>query len=1133
MSETAIPKDIQNLIFEFAPEKLASLLRRLAEGFKIRDENLQAFLRPELPFDYARQLGIIELPGEQSVLVAAVHVTRELTSRTGKKVQYELAKRILRDKMHDAGIFAFYDDAGHFRLSLVTVSYSGTRRTFSTFRRYTFYVAPDLPNKTFVTQLRDAKFSSLDAIREAFSLEAVSDAFYKEFEPTYKKLADNVQGPGDFQLKKDFALLFVIRVIFLGFVQKKGWLGSNTRFLQDFWKEYTSSNHPENTFYTQWLEPLFFEALNKPPGHVVAYGNAPFSKETQEAFQMAPYLNGELFKRKPRVDDQGLWIPDTSIGEFFDFLFQYNFTIEENTLYDEELELNPEFLGIIFERITNMDQGAVYTPRVEVDFMCRIALVKWLEQTTTIDKEELYRLFFREGGGGETYDDVQKQGDFSPAEIRTLIDKLETVTVCDPAAGSGAFEVGMLQVLEETLENLYSRNNTPPELKAKAPTPMDRKKAIVEKSLYGVEVKQWAVWINHLRLWLTLFVDMPDEFRHSFSPLLPNLTFKVRVGDSLVQRLGGKTFPVRGRRSHLFTPSTRNRIKTLQENKRKYFNNQYSNATDIEKEEIDVFSAILDDLIAERRQKVRYLRTRTLGSINSQEYLFEHEAQLSTAKRANERQKDEEEIEQLEEELRELEEQKRNLKIERPFLWNIEFPEIFFDRGGFDIIIGNPPYVRQEKITDPNGRLSPDEYKEALGEMVQSDFPAHFGPVRSNKQGSSSSPKKLSLRSDLYTYFYIRSLHLLNPSGVHVFICSNSWLDVDYGAWLQEFFLTNAPLYFVIDNHARRSFARADVNTVITVASAPGNVPAQHLVRFVAFKQPFEDAVITENLLAIEKARSTFKTDAFRVFPMAVGDLIAEGREGHAYVGDKWGGKYLRAPEVFWKLLESNRATPLRDKAQVIGYVHDNNISPKYPPVPCIRSIKDCHKIRITEESAKLVGINPCGNSLLRADLLVPRTFGSVHIVLWNSERRVVGKEFYRILAINITPKKLALLLNSTVSILQREIIGLHNLGGGALKLSSKDVRSFLVPEVSEHLLSDSVFENFLNRDVFDVFTECGIDPESDVPIAEQEPKPLPDRKALDDIVFDALGLTEDERKEVYRAVCQLVWERTSKARSV
>ena len=156
--------------------------------------------------------------------------------------------------------------------------------------------------------------------------------------------------------------------------------------------------------------------------------------------------------------------------------------------------------------------------------------------------------------------------------------------------------------------------------------------------------------------------------------------------------------------------------------------------------------------------------------------------------------------------------------------------------------------MRQEEISDPYNKLDPQSYKEALAEMLRLDFPEYF-----------INGRRHSRRSDLYTYFYIRSLRLLNRSGVHVFICSNSWLDVGYGAWLQEFFLRQAPLQFVIDNHARRSFARADINTVITVAGAPKEVEENHVVRFVAFKKPFEDVVLTENLLDIETSKEILK----------------------------------------------------------------------------------------------------------------------------------------------------------------------------------------------------------------------------------------------------------------------------------
>lgn len=1175
---------IKSLIEAFAPERLRNLMRRIAPSFRPMTEPLDEFIKEDWPFDSAQKVGLIELPGAKTILVAVVHVKRELTSRSGKRIQYELGKRILKAYNHNGGIFAFYDNNGCFRLSLISIAYHGTRSQFSTFRRYTFFVDPNLPNKTFVNQIGRADFSSLEKILEAFSLEAVSNAFYQEFKPRYDDLADAVQGTKDKQVKQDFALLFVIRTIFLGFVQKKGWLGGKQHFLQNFWQEYQNSGQPANTFYKEWLEPLFFEALNSPPGRKVAYGYAPFSKETQTALQMAPYLNGELFKRKRGIDDQGIWIPDDLISSFFDFLFQYNFTVEENELYDEELELNPEFLGIIFERLTNMDQGAVYTPRVEVDLMCRLALVHWLTQTTDLDKRELYHLFFREVGTGEELDAYQKQGDFSTAEIRTLIEKLESVTICDPAAGSGAFEVGMLQVLDQTLENLYSRNNTPPDLKA--PTSFERKKGIIERSLYGVEVKRWAVWINHLRLWLTLFVDMPDDFKTSFTPLLPNLTFKVRTGDSLVQRIGGKTFPVHGHAN--LTEEVKRKITELKKKKHDFFYNKNLDELLIEKEELDVFGRILDAEIEGHKSIFRNLQQKQLIA-KSQKLMIDDLAY----REAEERAKYEEEISALEAKIAELETQKRSLKDERPFIWNIEFPEIFFDRGGFDIIIGNPPYVRQEEISDPNGRLPSQEYKAALQEMVLLDFPDYFAKSRAQADQFKTG-RKPNGRSDLYTYFYIRSLRLLNPRGAHVFICSNAWLDVGYGAWLQEFFLRNAPLHLVIDNHAKRSFARADVNTVITVASAPQRVPEDHLVRFVAFKQPFEDVVLSENLLAIENATDIYKTGAFRVFPITIRELLAEGSDDNKYVGDKWGGKYLRAPDIFFTILQKGRGKLVRlgDIAKVrFGIKTGANdffyLEPLGPGSrPGLLRVRNCAgwEGEIEEEFLKPVIKSPreCRTIVIRPEDLRYRLFmchkskeelkGTkvLAYIEWGEKQRyhrrpsckgrrnwwslseegqdIAAKLHFNYLINDVgrtfvgdcyasdnfheidLPEHFAIYFNSVPFMLFQCIEGRANFGGGLMKIQAFELRQMLVLKNSESLGSDAVLSGFR---IQSIFTECGIDPESDVPIAEQEPNPLPDRKALDDIVFDVLGLTEEERKEVYRAVCQLVWERISKGRSV
>ncbi len=694
---------LRNLAGHFSRENLIRFFRSAHESFKPGPTPFPRFIDEEPDFlASVNKIGQIEFDLDERFIIFEAKTQDEITRHTSKKRQYNLAKKILKDQDSDAGIFVFHDGRGHFRFSLVVTHYDEAKRKYTPFRRYTYYVDPDKPNKTFINQIGKADFSSIDNILKAFSIEAVSEDFYKDFEHRFNEIAQEVRGADvGIDLKKDFALLFIIRIIFLGFVQKKGWLGDDKEFLWEYWSEYKEQFKGENKsscaetsedeFYARWLKPLFFEALNSPPGQKVKYQNNEFSKETEKALQMAPFLNGDLFKSKPGYDDLGLWIPDEQIGNFFDFLFQYNFTIEENRYYDEELELNPEFLGLIFERLVNKEDSAIYTPRTEVDFMCRMALVKWLEKNTSSERRDLYRIFFREMGSDEEFDEYQKQGDFSPAEIRELIEKLETITACDPAAGSGAFEVGMMHVLYEVLTNLYDRSNCPPDIEVK--TGFELKKAIIAQSLYGVEVKEWAVWINHLRLWLTMFIDMPDDARESLEPLLPSLNFKVRCGDSLVQRIGSKLFPVQ-EHAHL-SSSVKRRITQLKKKKIAFFNNKGVTSDEIKHEEYKIFRDIIRNERDEKLQKLNVLNNKKVEQTNLDLGLPEPVDSQQKIKLY------EKEKRKLEAEIEELEEQEQNLAEQHPLIWNIEFAEIFAEKGGFDIIIGNPPYVRQEDISDP------------------------------------------------------------------------------------------------------------------------------------------------------------------------------------------------------------------------------------------------------------------------------------------------------------------------------------------------------------------------------------------------------------------------------------------------
>lgn len=1141
---------LEQIIKDFNKDTLIQFYKLSSDKFRPVSKDFSDNLpKDDKRFESIEQIGRIEHEKKaQSIAFFISSVSGEISERDSKKKQYDIGKKILRDNSLNAGIFVFYSK-NNFRLSLIAVSYSGPKKKFTTFKRYTYFVSPELTNKTFKDQLKKCDFSSVEKILESFSIEAVSDEFYNNFKPIFDDIITVIQGKNDIdiQTKQGFALLFAIRVIFLGFVQKKRWLGDNQKFIQNFWDEYTQHKKKSkcsDEFYIRWLEPLFFEALNSQPGTPVEWGNNNFSKEMEKILKMAPFLNGELFKRKEGIDDNGLYLPDEIIGKYFDFLFQYNFTIDESTAYDEELELNPEFLGIIFERFVNKEQGSVYTPRPEVDLMCRLALIRWLIRKNEFDTKELYHLFFREGGAGLEFEEDQKYGSFSTKEIRKLLNFLESVTVCDPAAGSGAFEVGMLHVINELIETLYTKMPDFPKDVEKKHHPYERKKDIIAKSLYGVEVQGFAVWINQLRLWLTLFIDMPDEMKLSLTPLLPSLNFKIRRGDSLVQRIGNKMFPVHGHAD--ISNSIKRKITELKKEKIDFYYNRGKDEGYIRQLENKIFREIIQSEIQEKGKELLQIE-------RPQEQLglgFHTEKQkqmhiLETENYEQKRKVAQAEIEELREEL-------KNLQDEHPLIWCIEFSEIFYDKGGFDIIIGNPPYVNQLEIADPEDKVEPKEYKKLLQQTAALDYPKHF------------KNRKIDGKSDLYTFFYIRTLHLLNKEGVHCFICSNSWLDVGYGAWLQEFLLENVPVNLIIDNHARRSFASSDINTVITLFDAPvkNYNKAKHLIKFVAFKKPFEECIFTEMLWDIHQATKIVKNDIFRAYTITAEELYDEGweveegdkKESGKYVGDKWGGKYLRAPDIFFTILTKgkDKLIKLNKVADIFTitwsrlgknkeiFLEKNKRPKKIKAIPVLKSPRDVERVSISNANTKylLLLVSGIEKHIKYAPLLWGDLKDKKYICHYCTEEIAFAHSFHgiKVKHKNLSDITLCALLNSSLIWLFSETLGRCGLGEGATRVLVEEMKHqffIITPFQLDKRNIKVAFEKISKRNIKDVFEEIGIDPQSNTPIETQEPKPLPDRKELDDIVFDAIGLTQDEIKDVYRAVCSLVWNRISKAKSI
>jgi hypothetical protein len=1075
----------------------------------------------------------------------------------------------------------------------------------------------------------------IDKLNEAFSVEAVTQQFFDDYQCIFEDLRQRLLDALPPQQRSaeakawahDYALQLLNRLMFLYFIQRKGWLGGNPHFLRHFWESYKRSGQPRDSFFSQWLRVLFFEAFN----NKFHGGHRHLPEDIRRALQLAPFLNGGLFRENQLDTAYAVNPPDEFFEQLFDrfngstpgFLERYNFTIAESTPFDVEVAVDPEMLGKVYESLVNITSegltekdlrgqtGIFYTPRVEIDLMCRLALVDALSNRLGAEfRPLLYDVVF-------ATDPDEKESADAALTAHNLWsrfnDALRSLTICDPACGSGSFLVGMLLVLDD----LQARANQQLGIEE---TPYERRRRIIGNQLYGVDVMDWAVHVAELRLWLQLIVETeihPAELQ--LRPLLPNLSFKVRQGDSLVQEIGGINFGLH--RHRLDIPAhLKGRITQLKGKKLRFYQGEPGlREADLKQEERNLFRDILDHKRIALQKEIANL-TRQIESRLEQGELTgiatgtakQEHLKLEAQWRAQ-REEKQADLQRLEQALVAL-----RTAPTVPFVWDIAFVEIFEgDSGGFDIVIGNPPYVRQEKIAPPLEReenYTPDEwrrrkaaYKKKLQHSVAAAWPRFF----QYKPGSDTF-RKLDGRSDLYIYFYFHALSLLNPQGSFCFITSNSWLDVGYGAELQEFLLRHSHVKLVLDNEVKRSFARADVNTVIVLLAPPDDRREDGLsktARFVLFKKPFEEVARAEVFKAIEAVTERQSTPDYRVTARLQRELLEEGLESEGeeaeessarkpsssgpliktarYIGNKWGGKYLRAPDIFFTILEKGKGKLVRlgDIAEVrfgiktganeffyleptgkpapAGYLHVRNgagwegeIEEEFLK-PVIKSPRECRSILIKPEDlrykifmchrdkSELKGTaaleyirwgeaqryheRPSCRGRQRWWDVGVREFGKVvwpmihndrPAIFWNGCGVAVDHNLFEILGDH--PLELWASLASSPQIIFRELYGRSNLGEGALKTEGIDIRKFEVirPEVMRSFgieCLEAAFEQMSKRPIQPLEIEIH----------------QPDRRALDEVVFDVLGLTAGEREAVYEAVVNLVRARLERAQSV
>jgi hypothetical protein len=1006
---------------------------------------------------------------------------------------------------------------------------------------------------------------------QAFDVEAVTRAFYDDYHKQFKTLQNSLEAAtNDRAWAHDYALQFINRVMFVYFVQRKRWLNNDSEFLASFWKEYKTTTTETDRFVADWLQVLFFEAFNN--------RFAPrlyFSAALNNALVQAPYLNGGLFRENELDRKYEIALADDQFESLFTMLEKYNFTIREDSPLDQEVAVDPEMIGKVYESLVNVSTeadergeiGIFYTPRTEIDLMCRLALVDHLSRRLGEQHHAtLYEFVFAvEPQVKQHVDDgLVPQNLWQP-----LSDALRSLTVIDPACGSGAFLVGMLTVLDDLNERANRRIGIDE-------TPSERRRRIIRDSLYGVDVMGWAVDIAELRLWLQLVVETDYNLAElKLRPLLPDLSFKVRQGDSLVQEVAGINLRhIHGSRD--VPPHLKGRITQLKAEKFKSYQNaplsqrKFKTTQAIRDEELAIFREVLAHRVSVLEQRVKDMSAEQTGMF------------AVAAKPSPERNAAEAELAQARVALDTL-----HTVRDVPFVWEIAFVEIFKgDRGGFDIVVGNPPYVRQEWIKDPlNQTTDKKRYKGKLARSVYERYPAYFGL----NQRTGKTSRTLSSKSDLYIYFFFHGLSLLNDQGSFCFVTSNSWLDVGYGADLQEFLLRQGHVRLMIDNKSRRTFANADVNSVIALLGPVQDARQQRdaglnkTARFVLFAVPFEEALdasvwkrveaVTERTVVAENGRQQC-----RVYPVAQKALLEDGIAASAvddeenkqhkageYAGNKWGGKYLRAPDIYYTLLERGKGKLKRlgDKgiAQVRrGYTTGANeffflnkskaaqwqIEDRYL-VPALKSPREATSIVLNSNDFETM-LFMCHDS--REQL---RGTAALEYIRWGEQQgydqrpscrtrprwwdvgkragahvncnylvdRVmrcfcspepffVGDNFQEIYS-DLPWQSVAVSTNATLTQLMINTLGRTNFGDGLLKIHTYEVANL-------EILSPSLIDVDVAQQAIEQAHMLHVEGN--------------DRRALDAIIFDILGLTQGERDAVYEAVIDLVDARLKKAAS-
>ena len=577
----------------------------------------------------------------------------------------------------DAALVVF-DSGDHWRLSFIC----DIKGEATSPKRYTYvFGSDDLLYRTPIERFNFLKKKgiSFENLKTAFSVEALSDEFFDRYREQYADFIQYITGKRfvkvgskweekrlskpnaalmeafDYNEKiiRDYVKKMMGRITFLHFLQRKGWMCGDLNYMQNMFE----NSLYKNDYLDSVLEPLFFGILNtKPAEREALFADYDWDKSLLNEWKDIPYLNGGLFERD-KEDEPESRFPADYFKRLFQFFSEYNFTIDENDPNDAEVGVDPEMLGKIFENLLedNKDKGAFYTPKEIVRYMCQESLIAYLETNTSIAKDKIRQFVLSPEEGVKDIPENKKP---------KLLTALENVKICDPAIGSGAFPMGLLNELLHCREVLSGDHYDRAKIK----------KSIIQNNIYGVDIEKGAVDIARLRFWLSIVVDEETP-----SPL-PNLDYKIMQGNSLIESFMGVDLS-----------------KLTYEKEYKKDKGEIS-LFDNEKNRLQktVSHLLFSYYCCSDHDRKMTLQQEISDTINKQ---LEAQAYDSTI----------------------LDKLKTINLAENSnfFLWHTWFSDVFNrdDKEGFDIVIGNPPYVSAVNMarTDEEKLLYKQSYPEATG----------------------------------------------------------------------------------------------------------------------------------------------------------------------------------------------------------------------------------------------------------------------------------------------------------------------------------------------------------------------------------------------------------------------------------